>query len=114
MIVYGGGYIQKERECPVCGKMFVPAPQHVFVEDDVILCKWTCLCAYRKQRKEKKEKRKETSARRRRYTREERAEVVRSVVIDGRKMSEIATEKKIAYTTVGKWVDEYKAGGFKI
>lgn len=31
-----------ERTCKKCGKLFVPAPQHVFVDNGDFYCSWTC------------------------------------------------------------------------
>ena len=101
-------YSLKERECPVCGKIFVPAPQHVFVEDDKVFCKWTCLCAYRKQRKSEKPKKKD--ARRRTYTPEQKAEAIRMTIEEGKTQKEIAEELGVNYLSVRSWVNAYRKG----
>lgn len=37
--------------CPVCGKGFVPAAEHVYRTDDgKPVCSWHCLCDYRRRR----------------------------------------------------------------
>lgn len=28
--------------CPVCGKIFCPAPYHIYEDDNGIYCSWTC------------------------------------------------------------------------
>lgn len=30
------------RVCPICGKEFIPAPQHVYRYMDKVYCSWTC------------------------------------------------------------------------
>jgi hypothetical protein len=32
----------REEICPKCGKLFIPAPEHIFREDGRSWCKWTC------------------------------------------------------------------------
>lgn len=39
--------------CGKCGKIFVPAPQHIFKDDAHMYCSWTC---YNHRDKEKKVK----------------------------------------------------------
>lgn len=39
-----------ERKCANCGKIFCPAPEHVYKDDDKAFCKWSCLCEYRKHK----------------------------------------------------------------
>lgn len=36
--------------CHGCGKLFVPAPQHVYKEDDLLVCTWSCLCDLRRRK----------------------------------------------------------------
>ena len=31
-----------ERFCRKCGKIFIPAPQHIYVDHNGIYCSWTC------------------------------------------------------------------------
>lgn len=31
-----------ERICKKCGKVFCPAPQHIFVDEKGMYCSWTC------------------------------------------------------------------------
>lgn len=40
LVVRGGEMI--ERICDKCGKIFIPAPQHIFVDEKKIYCSWTC------------------------------------------------------------------------
>ena len=35
-----------EKKCPVCGKIFVPAPFHVYFRGDDVMCSWGCLNEY--------------------------------------------------------------------
>lgn len=41
--------------CPVCGKSFVPAPQHVYKihvgDNDRKVCSWTCVRTYERKNK---------------------------------------------------------------
>lgn len=39
--------------CPKCGKIFYPAPQHVFVDNGRAYCSWTCF-NHRKDDKKRK------------------------------------------------------------
>lgn len=32
----------REVKCQKCGKIFCPAPQHIFAENKQYWCKWTC------------------------------------------------------------------------
>ena len=32
----------EEYFCPVCGKRFIPAPQHIYKDKGKIYCSWTC------------------------------------------------------------------------
>lgn len=41
----------RDRKCPVCKKIFVPAPFHVYDDDGVLLCGNTC---YNKRMRNKK------------------------------------------------------------
>lgn len=51
-----------EKKCAKCGKMFIPAPQHVFKEYGKYYCKWTCY-NHRKDKEDKeKEKKNEDNA----------------------------------------------------
>jgi hypothetical protein len=35
-----------EIKCPVCGKMFIPAPKHVYKDRNrkIRVCSWKCVC----------------------------------------------------------------------
>lgn len=32
-----------EAKCPMCGKIFIPAPLHTYKEHDIFYCSWRCL-----------------------------------------------------------------------
>lgn len=34
------------KECPICGKKFIPAPQHVYRDrrSTKMVCSWSCVC----------------------------------------------------------------------
>ena len=32
----------KELKCPLCGKNFIPAPQHIYRYEGEVFCSWTC------------------------------------------------------------------------
>lgn len=53
--ISGGGYLV-DTKCAKCGKIFVPAPQHVYRDNGKWYCTWTCY-NHRKDEKKKKEKR---------------------------------------------------------
>lgn len=57
-----------ERVCPVCGRTFIPAPMHIYKENDMsghvrVVCSWPCLCAYRRQIEAAKAERRAAKAR---------------------------------------------------
>lgn len=69
----------KERDCPVCGKHFVPAAQNIYkirmrtgsknkdyISKDV--CSYTCFRKWQREKEEAKEKRRQQSAEKRRAT----------------------------------------------
>lgn len=103
-----------ERKCANCGKIFCPAPEHVYKDDDKAFCKWSCLCEYRKHKEEAKEKRRVTNKRRRRYTRELRAEVIRMVADEHKTQKEVAEEFGLKYLTVNSWMKAYREGRLKL
>ena len=41
-----------DRKCPLCGKNFIPAPEHRFREGNLIYCSWKCY-NHREERKRK-------------------------------------------------------------
>lgn len=44
------------KECPVCKKKFVPAPEHAWkIKYDTLVCSYTCMRAVEKGAKAKKE-----------------------------------------------------------
>ena len=40
--------------CPVCGKQFVPAAQHVYRVNDNLVCSWGCQRKVEKEQEERK------------------------------------------------------------
>ena len=46
-----------EMECPVCGKVFVPAPEHIYNDGKNRVCSWHCQVEVEKRRKAEKVKR---------------------------------------------------------
>lgn len=42
--------------CPICGKLFIPAPQHIYKENGKVYCSWTCFCRRVVKEKAKKVK----------------------------------------------------------
>jgi len=108
----GGNLV--ERKCPVCGKIFVPAPEHVYIEDQKGFCKWTCLCEYRRRKEEAKEKRRTTHKHRRRYIKELKADVMRMIIEEHKTQKEVADEFGLRYLTVNSWVQAYREGRMKL
>lgn len=50
-------YVRHERDCPVCGKSFIPAPMHIYkIKYGQFVCLYKCRCAYEKADKGKKYK----------------------------------------------------------
>ena len=43
-----------EVRCYGCGKLFVPAPEHVYKEEGKPVCTWTCLCSLRRRKEQKR------------------------------------------------------------
>ncbi len=99
-----------EKECPVCGRTFVPAPFHVYVEDNKFFCKWTCLTKYRRDREAVKKKKALT----RYYTVEEKRKALRMILVEDKLQKDVSEELKIPTTTIGRWLGEYKAGEMEI
>ena len=108
----GGNLV--ERKCPVCGKIFVPAPEHVYIEDQKGFCKWSCLCEYRKRKEAAKEKRRATHKHRRRFTREQREEILRMIIDDHKTQKEVSEELGIRYMTIASWMQAYREGRLKL
>lgn len=40
-----------EKKCPICGKTFVPAPFHVYKANGRLVCTWSCVCQYEREKK---------------------------------------------------------------
>ena len=47
----------REHKCCVCGRKFLPAPQHVFHKNGKWCCKWTCYAQLLKQLEAKRPRR---------------------------------------------------------
>lgn len=39
----------REKTCAECGKLFIPAPEHIFRVDGKWFCKWTCFSHYKEK-----------------------------------------------------------------
>lgn len=42
-----------EAKCKKCGRVFIPAPYHIYVDRDNMYCGWTCFL-HRKEKKQQK------------------------------------------------------------
>lgn len=42
-----------ERKCPICGKNFIPAPEHIYRYRKQLFCKWTCYRSFLRQNEER-------------------------------------------------------------
>ena len=94
-----------EHKCPECGKTFVPASEHVYVEDGKPFCKWSCLCAYRKKHGKNKAY---THKNGRKYTKQQKVDAVRLIVEEGKTITDVSMKLGISYTTLFGWVHRYK------
>ena len=103
-----------ERKCPVCGKIFVPAPEHVYIEDKKGFCKWSCLCDYRKKKEATKEKRRAAYKHRRKHTQEQRIEAIRKCLEERKDERVVAAELGINYLTVRSWMQAHREGVLKL
>ena len=41
------------RKCVMCGKLFIPASEHIYKRGRIWLCGWNCTCAFDKDPKMK-------------------------------------------------------------
>lgn len=39
----------RETQCPICGKLFIAAPQHIYKVKDSKVCSWGCVRKYEKE-----------------------------------------------------------------
>jgi hypothetical protein len=39
-----------DHTCPVCGKNFIPASEHIYTDGKTKLCGWNCYCAAKKNK----------------------------------------------------------------
>lgn len=46
-----------ETKCPVCGKIFVPSPEHVYHDGKKKVCSWNCHVEAERRKEAKKQKR---------------------------------------------------------
>ena len=99
-----------EITCPVCGRTFIPAPQHVYCEDYMTFCKWTCLTKYRRD----KQAAKKNKALTRYYTLEEKRKALRMVLVEDKIQKDVSEELKIPTDTIQRWLAAYKAGEIDI
>lgn len=97
--------------CPVCGRMFIPAPHHVYCEDYMTFCKWTCLTKYRR---DKEKARKDRALTTRHYTADEKRQAVRLMVNEKKSQNEVSRILHIHPCSLGRWLAEYKAGEMEI
>lgn len=101
-------------KCPVCGKKFMPAPYHVYVEDSRTFCTWSCLCEYRRNKETKKQGNQKEFKHRRKYTRELRAEVIWMISEEHKTQKEAAEKFGLKYLTVNSWMKAYREGRLKL
>lgn len=45
-----------DKKCPICGKMFCPAPLHAYKVKRVNVCSWGCVRKYEKEKEAKNAK----------------------------------------------------------
>lgn len=100
-----------EITCPVCGRSFIPAPQHVYCEDNMTFCKWTCLTKYRR---DKEKERRDRALTTRHYTADEKRQAIRLMVNEKKTQREVWEMLHIYQSTLGKWMAEYRAGEIDI
>lgn len=39
----------RERKCPICGKIFLAAPFHIYKAKNKLVCSWGCVRKYEKK-----------------------------------------------------------------
>lgn len=97
-------YPPESAVCPVCGKMFVPTPEHRYVLDRQPVCTWGCLCRGRKN---------EVKPRcNRQYDTGTKVAAVTRVLKDGLTCVAAAKEVGCHAATVSVWLREYADGKF--
>lgn len=52
------GYYLQERSCPVCGKNFIPAPEHIYRDGTSKVCSWSCQLKAERRHEAEKDQRK--------------------------------------------------------
>lgn len=106
------GYLV-ERKCAQCGRIFCPAPEHAFIEDNKGFCKWSCLCEYRKKKEADRMKKREAYHHRRVYSRDLRERAIH-MCESGKTPKEVGDELGINNGTVSNWMAMYKDGRLKL
>ena len=43
-----------EKKCPICGKIFCPAPLHVYKVNRVYVCSYSCVRKYEREKENEK------------------------------------------------------------
>lgn len=43
-------YAGKERKCPICGKIFLIEPFHIYKVNNRLVCSWGCVRTYEKRK----------------------------------------------------------------
>ena len=43
-------YSGREQKCPICGKMFIVAPFHIYKVNNRTVCSWKCVRTYEKRK----------------------------------------------------------------
>ena len=93
-----------ERICPICGKNFVKAPQHVYVDDGIVVCKWSCLCELRRRKAAKRA----GTPRRRPLDEKLKAEIIDMVINKGHTQYFTAKQLRVGRERVSLVIGEYR------
>jgi hypothetical protein len=46
--------VLREKICPICGKLFVPAPEHIYKVKGAQVCSWSCVCKAEREKEKAK------------------------------------------------------------
>lgn len=46
--------MQVESICPICNKVFIPAPLHIYIVKGRYVCSYNCRCKYEKEHPKKR------------------------------------------------------------
>lgn len=93
-----------ERICPICGKRFIRAPDHVYKDGNITVCRWSCLCELRRR----KEAKRTAKPRVRKYSDELKAKAIDMVVNQGITRKATAAQLGATPEIVSMWVTAYK------